>query len=83
MRNENESNINAKSTDSSRPGIAKATSAATCTGDNCLNCTRPASKCRGCWHNRKTVYCDTQPTRRPKGKPDKTAVKLCTKEDHA
>ena len=55
----------------------------TCSGEDCLNCTRPASKCRGCWSNRKTVYCDTQPTRKPKGKPDKTAVKLCTKEDHA
>ena len=81
MRSDNEKNTNAKSNSSSRRGFGKTLAA--CTGEDCLNRTRPASKCRGCFSNRKTVYCDTQPTRKPKGKPDKTAVKLCTKEDHA
>lgn len=55
-----------------------------CTGEDCLNCKVDSKHCRGCSKNRKTAFVDgTQPTRNPTGKPDKTAVKLCTREDHA
>lgn len=52
-----------------------------CDGIDCLHCTIPARKCRGCQRNAHTPRNGTQPTRKAPGVNDKTAVHLSTRED--